>query len=169
MPFTPFHLGPALFFGMIFFRYLHFPTFLLANVIIDIEPFLVMFLNLDYPLHGFLHTFIGGTIIAFPFALIMNKIKGKINPLLKLFKVEQKSSFKSVLVAALSGIYIHILLDSRMHLDIRPFFPFDLNPFLSRDMFVGFEIYTLCIWMFIGGVILYFMKLLLFKRKKSNS
>jgi membrane-bound metal-dependent hydrolase YbcI (DUF457 family) len=153
---------------MLFFRYLHFPTFLLVNVIIDIEPFLVMFLDLDYPLHGFLHTFIGGTIVAFPFALIMNKIKGSLTPILKLFRVEQELSFKNVLIAALFGIYIHILLDSRMHFDIRPFFPIDFNPFLSGNMFVGFELYTLSIWMFIGGMIIYFIRLFLLLRKKSN-
>ncbi len=46
MPLTPFHLGPDLFFGLLFFSYVDFPTFLVANVIVDIEPILV---SIDAP------------------------------------------------------------------------------------------------------------------------
>jgi hypothetical protein len=58
MPFTPFHLGPALGFGLPLRKYLHVPTFLVASILVDVEPFLVLSLELDYPLHGYLHTFI---------------------------------------------------------------------------------------------------------------
>ena len=162
MPLTPFHLGPALLLGLIFLRFLDFPTFLVANVIVDVEPILVILLNpVDYPLHGFLHTFLGGTILAFPLAWVMNKIRGFLSPLLVFFKIEQESSFKKALLASLSGIYIHILLDSRMHLDIRPFYPFGFNPFLNRSMLVGLELHMLCVWAFIAGVVIYGIKILL--------
>ncbi len=58
MPFTPFHFGPTLGFGLSLRGYLHAPTFIIANVIVDVEPFLVLFLGLRYPLHGYLHTFL---------------------------------------------------------------------------------------------------------------
>ena len=51
MPFTPYHLGPGLFFGLLLFRYLDFPAFLIANIVVDVEPFLV----LAFGLHQFLH------------------------------------------------------------------------------------------------------------------
>lgn len=60
MPFTPFHLGPAIFFGMLLRRNMHMPTFIVANVILDVEPLLVLILGLKYPLHGYFHTFIIG-------------------------------------------------------------------------------------------------------------
>ena len=47
------HLGPALLFGLILFNYFDFPTFLIANIIVDIEPLTVILLGLDSPLHGF--------------------------------------------------------------------------------------------------------------------
>ena len=65
MPFTPFHFGPGLLFGLLLLSYIDFPTFLLANVIIDIEPILVLSLKLNYPLHGILHSFLGGIIFSF--------------------------------------------------------------------------------------------------------
>ena len=58
MSFTPFHLGPALGLGLPLRRYLHVPTFLAASVVVDVEPLLVLVLGLDYPLHGYLHTFL---------------------------------------------------------------------------------------------------------------
>jgi len=166
VPLTPFHLGPALFLGLVFFSFLDFPTFLLANVIVDVEPLLVFLLDLDYPLHGFFHSFLGGTLVALLLAFIMMKIRGSFSDLLRFFKLEQKYSLKSILAASLSGVYIHILLDSRMHLDIKPFYPLDLNPLLSRGVLVGFEIYTICIWTGILGIIVYGIKLFLTIRKE---
>ena len=164
MPFTPFHLGPGLLVGLLLFSYVDFPTFLVASVIVDIEPFLVITLNLHYPLHGFLHSFLGATPLAFLLAAAMSKVRRTLSPLTSFFKLRQKSSFKSILSAALLGIYFHILLDSRMHLDIEPFYPMSFNPFLSRSMFIGSETYTLCMGSFIGGVVIYVIKLVFERR-----
>ena len=40
------------------------PTFILANVVLDIEPLLVLIMGLNYPLHGYLHTFIAAVVVA---------------------------------------------------------------------------------------------------------
>jgi len=165
MPVTPFHLGPALLLGLVFFSFLDFPSFLVANVIVDIEPIVVMFLDLDYPLHGFFHSFLGGTLVALLLAFVMNKIRGKFSMLLRFFKLEQKHSFKSILLASLSGVYVHILLDSRMHLDIRPFYPLDFNPFLSSSALPGLWVHMLCVWCFMGAAVVYVIRLFLIWRK----
>jgi len=141
MPFTPFHLGPGLLLGLLLLSYIDFPTFLLANVVVDIEPFLVLYLDLPYPLHGFFHSFLGGALLAFLLATVMSKLRNAFSPLMSFFRLEQKSSFKSVLLASLFGVYLHIILDSRLYQDIRPFYPFDFNPLLSHGMSAGFEIY----------------------------
>ena len=75
VPFTPFHLGPGLLFGLLLFSYVDLPTFLVASVAVDIEPLLVLSLNLRYPLHGYLHTFLGRTIVAFLLAFAMNRMR----------------------------------------------------------------------------------------------
>ena len=165
MPFTPYHLGPALFLGLLFFSFIDFPTFLIASVIVDIEPFLVLALNLDYPLHGLFHSLLGGTIVAIPLALIMLKIRDKISSLLSFFKLDQKVSFKRILVASLSGTYIHILLDSRIYTDIQPFYPSNYNPLLTTGALAGLDSYIICIWTFIGAVIIYLSRLLLIFKK----
>jgi membrane-bound metal-dependent hydrolase YbcI (DUF457 family) len=168
MPLTPFHLGPALLLGLVFFSFLDFPTFLVASVIVDIEPMLVMFLDLNYPLHGFFHSFLGGTLVALLLTLVMNKIRGRFSAWLKFFKLEQKSSFRSILLASLSGIYVHILLDSRMHTDIRPFYPLDFNPFLSSSALPGLWEHMLCVWCFMGAAVVYVIRLFLIWRRAAK-
>lgn len=168
MPLTPFHFGPALLLGLVFFSYLDFPTFLVASVIIDVEPILVVSLRLDYPLHGFFHSFLGGTSLALLLAWIMGKTRRYFSPFLSFFMLGQKWSIKKILIASLSGVYIHILLDSRMHMDIRPFYPLNLNPFLTQSTSSVLGIYMLCIWSFIGGLTIYAIKLFLVWRKSST-
>ena len=166
MPFTPYHLGPALFIGLLFLDFIDFPTFLVASVIVDVEPFLVLTFNLDYPLHGFFHSFLGGTLLAVPLALIMYKIRGRLSPVMSFFKLDQKISFKRILAASLSGVYIHILLDSRMYTDIQPFYPSSYNPLLTTGVLAGLDSYVLGIWSFFGAAIIYAIRLFLFWRKR---
>jgi len=160
MPLTPFHLGPGIFIGLLFLCCIDLPTFLVASVIVDVEPILVIVLGLNYPLHGFLHTFLGGTIVAFVLAAVMSRVRGLFSPLLVFFRVEQKVSFSRIMAAALSGIYIHILLDSTMHRDIQPFYPVSFNPLLGQRFPVGLDVNMFCFWCFVGVAIVYAARLL---------
>lgn len=150
MPFTPLHLGPALFFGMVLLRYIDLPTFLVANVIVDIEPFVILILglhrvdSLGLPLHGLLHTFLGGTFVGFLLNLVMKRMSGFTVSLTRLIGLEQRPSPRKIYAAALSGVYLHILLDSRLYTDIKPFYPFAFNPFLG-GMGAAFEIWWFCV------------------------
>jgi membrane-bound metal-dependent hydrolase YbcI (DUF457 family) len=169
MPFTPFHLGPALFFGLLLFAFIDFPTFLVANVIVDLEPFLVVFLGLDYPLHGFFHSFIGGTLVAVVLAFVMFKLSYITLTLMKFFRLEHKASWKQIMAASLLGVYSHILLDAPLYPDIRPFYPFDVNPFFSNDMAISIYIYMFCIFSLLAGTMIYIIRLAVQARKKSKS
>lgn len=160
MPLTPFHLGPALFFGLLLFSVIHLPTFLVANVIIDLEPFFVLLFQLDYPLHGFFHSLLGGSIIAVILFFIMTRFDDRIQKMMRFFKLEQEHSMRSVWLASFSGVYTHIILDSRLYTDIKPFFPLDVNPFYSGSMFAGFETYGICLVLLILSVGLYAYKLI---------
>jgi membrane-bound metal-dependent hydrolase YbcI (DUF457 family) len=166
MPFTPYHLGPALFLGLLFLSFIDFPTFLIASVIVDMEPFLVLFFNLNYPLHGFFHSLLGGTLVAVPLAIVMQKTRDNLSPLMPYFRLEQKVSFRSILLASLSGIYIHILLDSRIYTDIQPFYPFTYNPLLTTGILAGIDSYVICIWSFFGAIIIYIIRFFLFKDRE---
>ena len=170
MPFTPFHLGPALVIGIIFIYYVDFPTLLVASIILDIEPFLVLLLDLNYPLHGLFHSFLGGTIIILPLSVIMFKIRTFMNPITNFFKIEQNSSFMNILAASIIGIYLHILLDAPLYSDIQPFFPLNFNPFLNTSGLVGITTNFFCAYCFLAAIILYFIHLAIkFKNKNKNN
>lgn len=164
MPFTPFHLGPALLFGLVFYSYLDFPTFLIANVIVDIEPFIVLALGLDLPLHGFFHSFLGGTLVSLILAFAMVRLGKFLKPLISFFHLEQTQRVKNVLTAALSGIYLHIVLDAQLYTDIKPFYPYLVNPLFSGSMSTGFEVYGFCVLSALVGAVLYFYKIIRTRR-----
>ncbi|MHA1240988.1 MAG: hypothetical protein ACTSQU_09350 [Promethearchaeota archaeon] len=159
MPFTPFHLGPGLFISLIFLSFIDIPTFLIASVIIDVEPFVVLIFHLNYPLHGFFHSFLGGFIVAVLLSMIMTKIRRYFTPLLTFFKIEQAISFKKILFSSICAIFLHILLDSPIYLDIRPFFPLEINPFYRSTIWPGLIEYIICVWCFIGAIFVYFIRL----------
>ena len=168
MPLTPFHFGPALFLGLILLNYLDFPTFIIANVIIDIEPFIILTMGLNLPLHGFFHSFMGGTIISFILFLVMIRAREYLEDILEYMKLEQSWSKRSIMVASLSGIYLHIVLDSRLYTDIKPFFPSSWNPFFSSSMFSGFEVYTLCVLSGLIGMVIFVYRIIKFRRSQAS-
>ncbi len=157
MPFTPFHWGPSSWIGLLFFRFLNLCALLIASVIVDIEPFFVLVLNLNYPLHGFLHTFLGGTIVAVILSGILYRLRGVMNKIMEVFKLSQESSFRAILFSCVLGVYLHIFLDSFLYTDIKPFFPLDINPLyglVSHNL-----MYLFCGSSFILGGLIYVVKL----------
>lgn len=163
MPLTPFHLGPALFLGLIFFRHLNLPAFLIANVIVDIEPFFVLLFGLDYPLHGFFHSFLGGSLIALVLYLAMVRMYPYVKKAMDTFGVGQEMSRKKIMLSCFFGVYLHIILDSVLYTDIMPFFPFGVNPFLSLGI-GGSLVYLFCVIGFVLGIVLFGIRV--FKKEK---
>jgi hypothetical protein len=168
MPFTPYHFGPALGFGLPFRKYIHAPTFIVANVIVDVEPFLVLFLGLRYPLHGYLHTFLLAFLVGLSLGYVMFLLERFLCPLYKLFLLEpdDQLSLKSFLVAGILGTSLHVLLDSPLYGEMHPFFPSTINPLYNPS--VTLEVYSFCVWMGIIGIIIYVGLLAFLLYKKSR-
>ncbi|MEP2601906.1 MAG: metal-dependent hydrolase, partial [Paraglaciecola sp.] len=95
---------------------------------------LIVLLSGEGHLHGFSHTYIGATII-----VILAGISGKYLSefglmVLRISKYENPISIAwwVVFLSAFIGSFSHVLLDSIMHLDVEPFYPFTLdNAFLG--------------------------------------
>lgn len=132
MPFTPFHFGPGAVINALAPKHVSFLVFCMANVVMDIEPLYYMVTD-QYPLHRFFHTYIGAALIA-AITLI-----GFVSA--KAFAARfwlpdvlgwRRLTLLPVAIGATVGSYSHIVLDSIMHSDIRPFAPFsDSNQLLS--------------------------------------
>jgi len=157
MPFTPFHFGPALFIGLLLFSLLDLPTLMVSSVIVDLEPFFVLFFQLNYPLHGFFHSYLGGTILALVVTIAMFTMRNFIERIMLAFKLRQKSSFKNILITSLLGVYFHIFLDSFLYGEMKPFYPSGFNPFPSvASLFPRYTvIYGFCSISFLFGLALY--------------
>jgi len=165
LPFTPFHLGPALAIGLPLRKIIHTPTFIIANLIIDIEPFTVMILRLRYPLHGYLHTFISAIIVGILLGYFMYKLEKLLHELydeLLLTPIYHRN-LKPYIIAGTTGTVIHVLLDSPMYYDIKPFCPLTINPLFNPELTI--IIYELCGLMFIAGIIYYILLLIMYKGK----
>lgn len=155
MPFTPYHLGPAFAFGLPLRNTIHVPTFIIANVILDVEPFLVLVLGLDYPLHGYLHTFIISFFIGLVLGYAMFLLEGFLCPLNKALLLDSSKvlDFRSFLLAGVSGTFLHVLIDSPLYTDIRPFYPLITNPMFCPSL--TSDIYNISFWMGILGLMYY--------------
>ncbi|MQY83238.1 hydrolase [archaeon] len=155
MPFTPFHLGPALGLGLPLRRYLHVPTFLVASIIVDVEPLLVLVLGLSYPLHGYLHTFLFASLTGLALGYVMFSLDKLLNPVYRALRLvaEDSQGRKAFMVTGVLGAAFHVMLDSPLYRDIRPLFPFTQNPFYTPNL--SLEVYSFCVWMGIIGIIYY--------------
>jgi len=155
MPFTPFHFGPGLGLGLPLRKIVHAPTFILANVILDAEPFFVLFYGLNYPLHGYLHTFILASLVGILLGSIMFVLERFLRPLYKVFMLESVDTLrlKSFIAAGVLGTALHVLFDSPLYDDIRPFYPVGVNPFYNPVL--SLEVYSLCVWMGMIGLTYY--------------
>jgi len=161
MPFTPFHLGPGFGLGLPLRKYLHAPTFILANVIIDVEPFLVLVFDLNYPLHGYLHTFLLAIPTGLAFGYVMYLLERFLRRLYKIFLLEANNlNLRSFLAAGALGTGLHLLMDAPLYEDIKPFYPIMTNPFYKPSralaLHIYTNIYTICILMGMFGIIYYF-------------
>jgi membrane-bound metal-dependent hydrolase YbcI (DUF457 family) len=160
-------LGPALGIGLPLRKWLHVPTFMLANVILDVEPFLVLLYGLNYPLHGYLHTFLLSFVLGLLLGYAAFILERFVQPIYKLLLLESSSNLnlKSFLLSGALGTGLHVLLDSPLYAEIQPFYPLTTNPLYNPAL--DTEVYSLCVWLGIFGIIWY-VSLLIFNMKMTR-
>jgi len=129
MPFTPFHFGPAALIGLPLKRWIDIPVFVLANVVVDFEPLAVMVFNLEYPLHGYFHTFLFGGLIGLIWGLAAYPLKPVFAFLMRIFGLSYKPTLLKMMLSGLLGIWLHVFIDSILYDEMNPFWPMAGNPF----------------------------------------
>jgi membrane-bound metal-dependent hydrolase YbcI (DUF457 family) len=156
MPFTLFHFGPALAAGLPLRKRIHAPTFIIANVIIDVEPLLVLVLGLNYPLHGYLHSILVAAFAGIALGVAMFLFEKFLQPVWRLFLLEtdNKPRIMAFVAAGALGTILHVLFDAPLYTDIQPFYPMTpanplLNTVSSANMYVGTT------WLGVFGIVFY--------------
>lgn len=152
MPFTPFHMGAILVVKPNLDHRISLIAFGLAQVAMDLEPGIRMLVGADDVLHGISHTILGAVIIgsavvlAAPLVrlLILRRWNKEAMHYKQQWLVQSEVvPIGPVVAGALFGTLSHVALDSLIHHDIQPLFPFSrANPMLgllSHD-----NVYLLC-------------------------
>lgn len=153
MPFTPFHFGPHALVGLPFYRHVDIPIFIGANVIVDMEPLLVLYFNLNYPLHGYCHTLLFGGLIGLLFATLAYPFRNLIGKRMGLLRLPYGTTYLRMALSGIAGVWLHILFDAMIYLDIRPLYPSESNP-LYGILSHG-AVYALCSVCFVPALFLY--------------
>jgi len=122
MPFTPLHMGPGLAIKGLGQSYFSLMVFGWSQIAIDLQPLFVL-LRDQGELHGFSHTLAGATLIALLCGLT-GKPFGEFG--LRVLRGAQYNpiSWRVSFLSAFIGTYSHVFIDSIMHHDVEPFFPF---------------------------------------------
>jgi hypothetical protein len=167
MPFTPFHMGPGILIKALLQGSFSLMVFGWAQIVMDIQPLFVLITGAGH-LHGFSHTYIGATLIA-----IFSALTGKYLSELGLFiiglnkKWHVKIRWWVAFLTAFIGTYSHIVLDSIMHSDIRPFAPFSTSINLLGVISVS-TLHLACIYSALVGGAVYFTIYVLLKFNNSS-
>jgi membrane-bound metal-dependent hydrolase YbcI (DUF457 family) len=165
VPFTPFHFGPSLLIGLIFFPLIYLSAILLGSMIVDLEPLSFLLLGLPV-LHLFFHTFLGATISALILAFFVYLLRGFLGEIMTAFQLPQVTSPLNITVATLLGVYSHILLDAFLYSEMQPFWPLLGNPFLG--LVSSSTVYLFCILCFIVAIPIYIFQIWRINRRRRN-
>jgi membrane-bound metal-dependent hydrolase YbcI (DUF457 family) len=159
MPFTALHIGPALLVALLVYPLLDTPTMLVASIVIDLEPLLVILLSLPQPLHGPYHSLTVSTPVGVSVAVAMYLMRGFTSRYVERLGLPQGDDVRGYLAASLIGVWGHVLLDSFLYSEMSLIYPWQWNPLLGL-MSYG-TIFNVCLISFPLAVIVYLLRVTL--------
>jgi len=143
MPFTPYHIGPGILIKALLRTSFSIFIFGWTQILMDLQPLFFILTGVG-SLHGISHTYIGATIIGIISAIsgyfIINLVSHYYNEIKKI-----KSTLKVAYISAFIGSFSHVILDSIMHSDMQPLYPFSTNNNILRLISIN-QLYDLCIY-----------------------
>lgn len=132
MPLTPFHALSVLWLSFKREKYFDPISIIISSMILDLEPFLVLVLNLPYLTHGFWHSYFACFVVSLlltPFLHFFEaRCKGVVVGICRFSMIKFHGfpySFKFIFLNCLFGTSFHVFLDSFTHGN----FPYVLFPF----------------------------------------
>lgn len=152
MPFTPLHMGPGLAVKAVMQRKFSLMVFGWSQIVIDLQPLLAMTTGL-VELHGFSHTLVGATLVG-----LLSGATGKHLGELGLRILREPRhlpiSWGVSFGSAFIGTYSHVFIDSVMHVDVFPFYPFDLSMPLHAIISLD-TLHVLCLALAVLGIVVW--------------
>ena len=154
MPFTPIHMGPGFAIKSILKKNFSLMVFGGSQIVIDIHP-LIVILSDRGTIHGFTHTYLGATLIAF-FCALSGKYLGELGLKIMRKKEYLPINWNVAFISAFIGTYSHVLLDSVMHSDVIPFNPFWKSNILLSIVSVN-TLHIFCLGTGLLGLVIYYL------------
>ena len=127
MPVTPYHFGPSGLIGYVFRKWIDFPVFVLANVVVDFEVLLINLMHLHWPYHRLAHTFLGGAVIGACWGLVAYLALPIMTKTMKIIRIPYQTNAFKMIISGILGIWFHVLIDGIYHYDVKPFWPMKKN------------------------------------------
>jgi membrane-bound metal-dependent hydrolase YbcI (DUF457 family) len=154
MPFTPIHMGPGILVKSVLQGSFSLMVFGWTQIVMDIQPLIVMLSGSGH-LHGFTHTYIGAILIAL-FSALTGKYLAELG--LKILRITNnpvKILWRVAVLSAFIGSFSHVLLDSIMHIDVEPFFPFAQENSLHGLLSIS-ALHQFCLYSGLAGAAIYY-------------
>jgi hypothetical protein len=164
MPITPFHMGPGILVKAVLRGSFSLLVFGWSQIAMDIQP-LVAIITGTGPLHGLTHSYVGATFIA-----VFSALTGKylfefaLSRLSMGARVGVNIRWRVAFLSAFIGAFSHIALDSIMHSDVKPFYPFSEANQLLHVVSTS-ALHRFCILSGLLGAALYFAVSYLLSRR----
>lgn len=168
MPFTPIHMGPGIFIKAVLQSSFSLMVFGWTQIVMDIQPLWVLVTGEGH-LHGFSHTYLGATLLA-----VVAGISGKYLSELGL-RIIAPHCVEAIEIrwwvactSALIGAFTHVMLDSMMHADMAPLYPFSNVNSLLGAVSVA-DLHKACMYTgLVGTAIYYWVRFKSSKRDKKD-
>lgn len=157
MPFTPYHMGPGLLIKALLQGSFSLMVFGWAQIVMDLQPLYVLFKGSGH-LHGFSHTYLGACLLAIVSALTGKYLSELGLRILTISKTDNPIiiAWWVVFLSAFIGTFSHVLLDSIMHGDVQPFYPFSISNELLYFISIN-NLHKYCLYSGLVGSGIYFL------------
>ena len=163
MPFTPVHLGFAIF----IFSILPFVdpiALLIGTIIIDVEPIFYLITGIGQ-MHGIMHSTLGVMVFFIPTSFI----SWLCYKYLKLDRYLPKYNIYISLFSGILGLFSHIFFDAILYSEIMFFYPFSNTSGILYKPSSSFAIYLILGIMFLVGALILGVKYFLrYQQKKKK-
>ncbi len=163
MPFTPIHLGFAIF----LFSVLPFMdpiALLIGTVIIDLEPIFYLITGIGQ-MHGIMHSTLGVLVFFIPTSFI----SWLCYKFVKLEKYFPKFNIYISLLSGIIGLFSHVIFDGILYSEIMFLYPFSMQAGMLHNIIPYSAVYWILGIMFIVGMLIlglrYYLRYL--QKKKS--
>lgn len=160
MPFTPIHLGFAIFvFGI--FPFMDPIALLIGTVIIDLEPIFFLITGIGQ-MHGIMHSTLGVLVFFLPTSFI----SWLCYKYLKLEKYLPKFNIYISLISGIIGLFSHIIFDAILYPEIMFFYPFSKETGILFNIIPFAAVYWILGIMFLVGTIVIILRYYIKKTRK---